>query len=102
MAWTFIRATSYLQNRSTTHAPEVRDRDELLVPAGTGRTAFVDARDVAARAPTVRSHEGTAGILTGPAASPTTCGGALAARPGPRELHPRPRIAWPPATVTAS
>ena len=51
MAWTFIRATSFLQNRSTTHAPEVRERDELWVPAGKGRTAFVDARDVAARRP---------------------------------------------------
>ena len=101
MAWTFIRATSFLQNRSTTHAPEVRERDELWVPAGKGRTALVDARDVAARAHTVRSHEGTACLLTDPAASPTTDGGALAARPGLRGLHPRPSIAWPPATVAA-
>ena len=50
-------ATYFLQNRSTTHAPEVRERDELWVPAGKGRTALVDARDVAARAHTVRSHE---------------------------------------------
>jgi uncharacterized protein YbjT (DUF2867 family) len=68
MAWTFIRATYFLQNRSTTHAPEVRERNELWVPAGKGRTAFVDARDVAARAHTVRSHEGPACILTDPAA----------------------------------
>ena len=42
-AWTFIGATSLLQNRSITHAPEVHERDELWVPAGKGRTALVDA-----------------------------------------------------------
>ena len=68
MAWTFIWATSLLLNRSITHAPEVRERDELWVPAGKGRTAFVDARDVAARVHSVRSQEGTACILTDPAA----------------------------------
>lgn len=68
MARTFIGATSLLQNRSTTHAPEVRERDEPWVPAGKGRTAFVDTRDVAAPVHSVRSHEGTACILTDPAA----------------------------------
>ena len=49
MAWTILRASYLLQNRSTTHAPEVRERAWL--PAGKGRTAFVDARDVAASPP---------------------------------------------------
>ena len=48
--------------------PQVRERDEHWVPAGKGRTAFVDARDVAARVHSVRSQEGTACILTDPAA----------------------------------
>jgi hypothetical protein len=38
------------------------------VPAGKGRTALVDTRDVAARVHTARSHEGRACILTDPAA----------------------------------
>jgi uncharacterized protein YbjT (DUF2867 family) len=48
MAWTFVRAAYLLQNLSTTHAPEIRERGEIWVPAGHGRTAFGDARDVAA------------------------------------------------------
>ena len=48
--------------------PEVHERDEHWVPAGKGRTAFADARDVAARVHSVRSQEGTACILTDPAA----------------------------------
>jgi len=36
------------QNLSTTHLTDVRDRDTIMVPAGTGATAFVDAEDVGA------------------------------------------------------
>jgi uncharacterized protein YbjT (DUF2867 family) len=46
--WTFIRASYFMQNLSTTHAPEIRERGEIWVPAGRSRTAFVDTRDVAA------------------------------------------------------
>jgi uncharacterized protein YbjT (DUF2867 family) len=45
--WTFVRPSFFLQNLSTTHAVDIRERDEILVPAGNGRTAFVDALDVA-------------------------------------------------------
>jgi uncharacterized protein YbjT (DUF2867 family) len=48
MAWTFVRAAYFMENLSTTHAPEIRERGEIWVPAGGGRTAFVAARDVAA------------------------------------------------------
>lgn len=33
-------------NLTTTHVSDIRDRDTLMVPAGGGRTAFVDADDV--------------------------------------------------------
>lgn len=46
MAHTFVRASFFHQNLSTTHVADIRDRDEIIVPAGRGRTAFVDARDV--------------------------------------------------------
>ncbi|MFH9736797.1 NmrA family NAD(P)-binding protein [Streptomyces roseolus] len=46
--WTFVRAGFFMQNLSTTHAAEIRDRGQIIVPAGNGRTSFVDARDVAA------------------------------------------------------
>lgn len=48
MTWTFVRASFFVQNLSTTHAADIRDRDEILVPAGDGATAFVDADDVGA------------------------------------------------------
>ena len=71
MAWTFVRAAYFMENLSTTHAPEIRQRGEIWVPAGGGRTAFVAARDVAAVAARTlleAGHEGAAYTPTGPAA----------------------------------
>ena len=48
MSWTFLRPSFFMQNLSTTHAPAIRDLSEIVVPAGGGRTAFVDVVDVAA------------------------------------------------------
>jgi uncharacterized protein YbjT (DUF2867 family) len=48
MTWTFVRASFFMQNLSTTHAADLRERDAIIVPAGEGRTALVDAEDVAA------------------------------------------------------
>lgn len=46
--WTFVRPSFFMENLSTTHAADVRDRRQIFVPAGTGRTSFVAADDVAA------------------------------------------------------
>ncbi|MCL9812851.1 NAD(P)H-binding protein [Natranaeroarchaeum aerophilus] len=43
---TVLRASFFMQNLTTTHRNEIRD-GELFVPAGSGETSFVDARDVA-------------------------------------------------------
>ena len=48
MDWTFVRPSYFDQNLTSVFAADIRDRDEIVVPAGTGRTAFVDASDVAA------------------------------------------------------
>ena len=48
MRWTFVRPSFFHQNLSTTHAADIRDRDAIIVPAGRGATAFVDAEDVGA------------------------------------------------------
>lgn len=48
LAWTFLRPSYFDQNLTTVFAADIRDRDRIVVPAGNGRTAFVDARDVAA------------------------------------------------------
>ncbi len=47
LSTTFLRASFFMQNLSTTHREEIRS-GKLIVPAGTGRTSFIDARDVAA------------------------------------------------------
>jgi len=69
LTWTFLRPSFFLQNLSTTHCAEIRERNEIFVPAGTGRTSFIDARDVAAAAVTALTENGHAGAaysLTGP------------------------------------
>lgn len=72
LSWTFVRAAFFMQNLSTTHAADIRDRCEIVVPAGTGRTAFVDAVDVAAVATAAlldpATHAGRAWTPTGPEA----------------------------------
>ncbi len=69
IAWTFVRASFFHQNLSTTHLTDIRDRDQILVPAGRGRTAFVDAEDVGAVAAAALldpdSHHGRAWTVTG-------------------------------------
>lgn len=67
-AWTFLRPSFFMQNLSTTHRHDVAERDEVFVPAGRGRTSFVDTRDiaeVAARVLTEPGHENRAYELTG-------------------------------------
>ncbi len=45
---TFLRAGFFMQNLSTTHCAEIRDRDEIALPVGKAKTSFVDVRDIAA------------------------------------------------------
>lgn len=71
LRWTFLRASFFMQNLSGTHRAEIRDRDELYVPVGRGKTSFIDVRDigaVAASALTQPGHENMAYDLTGPEA----------------------------------
>lgn len=71
LAWTFVRPSYFDQNLSGVFAPDIRDRDEIMVPAGGSRTAFVDAHDVAAVAAAAlldpRAHTGRVWTPTGPA-----------------------------------
>lgn len=48
MSWTFVRPSYFDQNLVMVFATDIRDRDQLVIPGGHGRTAFVDAHDVAA------------------------------------------------------
>lgn len=53
-----LRAAFFMQNLSTTQAADIRERNKILVPAGDGRTAFVDARDVGMAAARVLTDDG--------------------------------------------
>ena len=70
MTWTFVRPSFFDQNLSTTHAADIRHHDMILVPAGTGATAFVDAHDVGAVAAAAlldpTAHRNRAWTVTGP------------------------------------
>lgn len=72
LAWTFVRPSFFVQNLITIHGADIRDRDILAVPAGSSRTSFVDARDVAAVSAASlldpAAHAGRAWTVTGPRA----------------------------------
>ena len=60
LEYTFLRAAFFMQNLSTTHRDDIRLHDDIMVPAGIGRTAFVDVRDLAAVAALTLTEAGHA------------------------------------------
>lgn len=70
MAWVFLRAGYFMQNFSSVHRADIRDRDEIFLPAGDGRISAVDVPDVSAAAYVglMERSENLAWDLTGPAA----------------------------------
>ena len=97
MDWTFLRPSYFDQNLSTVFAADIRERDVIAVPAGRGRTAFVDAADVAAVAAAVlldpAAHRGRAWTPTGPALTYDEVAGLLSVELGRRIRYARPGIA---------
>lgn len=66
--YTFLRASFFMQNLSTMHHQDIKEHSELFVPAGKGKTSFIDARDIASvavKALTESGHENCAYSLTG-------------------------------------
>lgn len=75
MSWTVLRCGFFMQNlhrHISTHGTDIAERGELFVPAGNGRTTFIDARDAAAVAAEAllhaETHRDLVHHLTGPAA----------------------------------
>jgi uncharacterized protein YbjT (DUF2867 family) len=65
---TFLRCSFFMQNLSTTHRTEIKERSEIFVPVGNTKTSFIDVRDigaVASRCLTEERHAGKNYILTG-------------------------------------
>jgi uncharacterized protein YbjT (DUF2867 family) len=46
LPYTFVRPSFFMQNLTTSHLPEIRDEHRLMVPAGKGKTNFIDVRDI--------------------------------------------------------
>lgn len=68
VAWTHVRPTWFMQNFGTVWLPGIQATGNVIVPAGESKTAFVDARDIAATAAvalTAEGHAGKAYTLTG-------------------------------------
>lgn len=68
LPWTLLRPSFFMQNLTTTHLAEIRDRDEIYVPAGAGRTNFIDAADIGEAATlclTTSGHDRKAYEITG-------------------------------------
>lgn len=68
LKWTVLRPTWFMQNYTTSNAQPIR-QGTLAEPAGDAKTAFIDARDiaaVAAKALLDDAHAGHTYTLTGP------------------------------------
>lgn len=71
LAWTMLRPGFFSQNIGTAYRSAIVETNEIFVPAGDGRVAFIDARDigeVAALALTSEEHRMKSYHLTGPEA----------------------------------
>ena len=69
--YTLLRASFFMQNLLEVHRPDIIEHDEIFVPAGNGKTSFVDARDIAEAAAVVLTETGHANRaydITGPEA----------------------------------
>ncbi len=94
--WTFVRPSYFDQNLSTVFAADIRERDMICVPAGGGRTAFVDAYDVAAVAAAAlldpAAHRQRIWTPTGPALTYDEVAQVLSAELGRRIRYARPGV----------
>ncbi len=105
LTWTVLRCSFFMQNLHryiSTHGVDIAERGELFIPAGRGRTSFIDARDTAAVAALAllhpHEHRNVVYHLTGPAAlSMTEVAAALTAELGYPVTYTQPgliRFAW--------
>ncbi|TYR73171.1 SDR family oxidoreductase [Rossellomorea vietnamensis] len=67
--YTFIRAGYFMQNLNDFLCKEIRERKRIFVPAGKGKTSFVDTRDIAEVAAlsltNPKRHENKKYVITG-------------------------------------
>lgn len=66
--FTFLRPSFFMQNLDTTHRFDIKENNDLFIPAGKSKSSFIDTRDIgeaAARVLTENGHENKAYTLTG-------------------------------------
>ena len=66
--YTFLRPNFFMQNLTTFYKDDITKRDEIYLPAGMGKTAFIDVRnigDIVARVLSEDGHLGKAYTLSG-------------------------------------
>ena len=44
--YTFIRPSFFMQNLSTTHVDDIKERNDLFIPSGKAKISFIDTRDI--------------------------------------------------------
>lgn len=99
LPFTFLRPADFMQNLVDVHATSIRERQEIAVPAGKGRSAFLDVDDIG-RATTAilddrERHSGSAYDLAGPQAP----GFKRIAQMMTEELGP-PQIRYRPVSIS--
>lgn len=97
LPFTSLRASFFMQNLDTLHADDLRERDELFVPAGRGKTSFIDVRDLGdlgAHALLTAGSETRAWDLTGSEALDYHQVAALLSRALGRTIHYREPGLW--------
>jgi uncharacterized protein YbjT (DUF2867 family) len=71
-SWTILRPGFFAQNLADAYRRDIVDDDRIYLPAGTGRVAFIDTRDIGDVAGAVFAdpgpHRGRGYTLTGPRA----------------------------------
>ena len=81
LSWTILRPGFFTQNLADAYRADIRDDDRILLPAGQGRVAFVDTRDIGDVAAAVLArpdpHRGAGYRLTGAEALTFTTVAAL-------------------------
>jgi uncharacterized protein YbjT (DUF2867 family) len=66
--YTFIRPSFFMQNLSTTHAEDIKERNDLFIPSGNAKVSFIDTRDIGeiiGRTLVEEGHENKAYTITG-------------------------------------
>lgn len=66
--YTFLRPSFFMQNLDTTHREDIKERDDIFIPAGKSKSSFIDTRDIGEAAAKVlmeSGHENKAYTLTG-------------------------------------